>query len=91
MTHQEAIAVKIYYNAIESAHENNVQLLYRSDEEVKYYKGSALNMREYDYVIAFMYFDDIDETAELKKTYIDIIADFLTKLDDIYTGKVSIR
>jgi hypothetical protein len=86
MTHQEAIAVKIYYSSIES-----VQLLYSSDEEVRYYKGSALNMKEYDHIMKSMYFDDVAETEELKNRYINIIAEYLTKLDDVYTGKVSLR
>ena len=90
MTHQEAIAVKIYYNAIESAYENNVNLMYAAEEPKEFYRGTVLNMKEFDYIMSFMYFD-IEDSVSLKVTYIDLIADYLTKLNEVHTGIVSVR
>lgn len=90
MKHTEAIAIKIYYEAIAAAHENNIQLTYNSGEE-EFYKSTLLNMKTYDHLINFMYFDNVENTNEIKKQYIDIMVDFLEKLEEVQTGRVSVR
>ncbi len=91
MTHQEAIAVKIYHQAIESAYENNVNLMYSVEESKRFYRESALSIKKYSYIMDFMYFDDTEDSALLKATYIDLISDYLTKLEEVHTGIVSVR
>ena len=93
MTHEEAIGIKIYYDAIQSTYEHEVDLRYHSQDKVTYYKDSKLTMKEYDYVMKYMYFDELDREKNevLKEKYIDIIADYLTKLDEVHTGKVGLR
>ena len=93
MSHEEAIAIKIYYNAIHSSYENEIELRYNSQDKITYYRDSKLTMKEHDYVFEYMYFGDVDRDKEelLKRKYISIIAEYLTKLDDVHTEKVRLR
>lgn len=80
MSHEEAIAIKIYYEALESANERNVELRYNSKDEIKYFNNTKLTKKVYYYIYDFLDDDNRDY-------YINIIADFVTKLDDVHSGK----
>ena len=93
MKHDEALGIKIYYEALQSSYENEIELRYNTQDEIKYYQDSKLTMKEHDYVFEYMFFGEEDRDKEelLKRKYIAIIAEYLTKLDDIHTEKVILR
>lgn len=79
MTHEEAIAIKAYYELIQEAHSQDVELRYNSKDEIKYYKDSKLTMKEFKFIK-----ENLDETEYF---LIDLIVDFLTKIDEVQKGR----
>lgn len=77
MTHAEAIAIKVYYEILEEAHSQEIELRYLKDE-IEYYKNSKLTMKEFKFIK-----ENLDETEYF---LIDLIVDFLAKIDEVQKG-----
>ena len=78
MTHTEAIAIKAYYEIIQEAHNEDVELRYNSKDKIEYYKDTKLTMKEFKFIKKNL--------NEAEYFLIDIIADFLTKIDEVHKG-----
>jgi hypothetical protein len=88
MKHNEAVAIDIYYRAIEHSHDNNIEL--RENKDTPFYKNTTLTKKKYLYIYDYMYFDDKNEVL-IKEIIMKIICDYLRKLEDVHTGIVCIR
>lgn len=86
MSHEEAIAIKVYYEALQNANENNIELRYNSKDKVEYYFDTKLTYKVYIH-LAFYLHNTYGESMPVIAPVIDIIADFVTKLDEVHSGK----